>query len=123
MKRKYPSLDVVKMYSTLTLEHWTNALRKAIKSGSIEKLIAWRYGLQAGLADAVSMGVKDEKMDFWVIKRCRDIEKCATFIYRKRHKNPLDTPGKDKLGYIHGAVEAKKKRDRELEIFLQKSNF
>ncbi len=126
IKRRYPSLDVVKMYSTLTLEHWRDTLLKAMKSGSKEKLISWRYGLQAGLADAESHGMNSDQLSLWVIKRCRDVEKCMKFIIRKESPNPLDNPsGKivDRLGYVAKAVEAKKKRDREFETFLMKSNF
>jgi hypothetical protein len=123
MDRKYPALDVVRMYSTLTLEHWVTTLRKAAKTGNTEKLIAWRYGLQAGLSDAVAKGINDPSLDFWVIKRCRDIEKVMRFIIRKRNPNPMDDPKHDPTGYVRKAIEAKRKRDRELEMFLMKSNF
>lgn len=124
-KRKYPALDVVKMYSTLTLEHWKSVLTRAVKTNNSEKLIAYRYGLQAGLADAVSKGLGNEKLDFWVIKRCRDVEKCMKYVLRKRHPNPFDNinPNKDRIGYVAKAIEAKKKRDYEFEMFLKKSNF
>lgn len=123
MARKHQSLDVVNMYATLTLEHWESCLRKAVKSGSIEKLMAWRYGLQAGLAEAVARGIKDDKLDLWVIKRCRDIEKCARFILKKRHPEPKLDPKKEPAKYVQQARELKKKRDREFEAFLMKSNF
>jgi hypothetical protein len=111
------------MFATLTLEHWESVLRKAVKTNNLEKLIAWRYGLQAGLAEAVARGIKDDSLDLWVIKRCRDIEKCAKFLYRKRFKAPLLDPAKEPAKYVQQARELKRKRDNEFEAFLMKSNF
>ena len=123
MALKHHALDVVKMYSTLTLEHWESCLRKAIKARNIDKLVAWRYGLQAGLADAAKKGISTPEMDIWVIKRCRDLEKCARFVLRKKHKNPMDDPKADRQGYVAKALEAKRKRDRDFERFLQLSSY
>jgi len=127
MARKHSSLDIMKMYSTLTLEHWRDCLRKAVKSSSIEKLMSWRYGLQSGLSDAASKGVTTPEIDLWVIKRCRDLEKCAKFILRKKHPMPGDVISKTHKGqrfdFAMDAKEAKKKRDRDFEQFLRKSNF
>jgi hypothetical protein len=123
MRRKYPSLDVVKMYATLTLEHWEDVMRKAVKSGRIEKLMGWRYGLQSGLADAVAKGISDEKMELWVIQRLRDIEQCAKFLVRKRNPKPVLDPKNNPEKHVQQALAAKRKRDREFEDFLMKSNF
>ena len=123
MARKYEALDVVNMFATLTEKDWVFFLRRATKSGSINKLISYRYGMQAGLTDAVSKGMRNDKLDFWVIKRCRDIERCAQFLFKKWYPNPQLDPKKDPTGYVKKAIEAKKKRDREFETFLQKSSF
>lgn len=123
MKRRHPPLDIMNMYSTLTLDHWRSCLEKAVNSCNINKLIAWRYGIQAGLSDAAAKGVTTEKIDLWAIKRCRDLEKCARFILKKMYKNPQDNPSLDRIGYVQKAIEAKKKRDKAFEVFLMKSNF
>jgi hypothetical protein len=123
VKRKYETLDVVNMFSSLSLEQWEHTLRKAVKSQSVNKLIAWRYGLQAGLADAVSKGFKNDKLDLWVMKRCRDIEQCVKFIIKKRNPDPKIDLKKDDGSYIKKVKAAKMLRNKELEKFFMESNF
>jgi len=127
MKRKYETLQVVKMYSTLTMEHWKSCLEKAAYSGNVEKLVAWRYGMQAGLSDAVKSGLSSPEIDLWVIKRCRDCEKAMKYILRKKYPNPLDVVSKTHKGerkdYVMDWHATKKKRDQEFEMFLRKSAF
>jgi hypothetical protein len=123
MARKHDALDVVNMYARMTLEEWKFFLVRAAKSGNVDKLIAYRYGLQAGLTDAVSKGMKNDKLDMWVIKRCRDIERCARFVYRKMYPNPMVDPKKDPTGYVKKAVQYKRMRDKAFEDFLMRSNF
>jgi hypothetical protein len=62
-------------------------------------------------------------MDLWVMKRCKDLERCMRVILKNKHKNPHDNPKLDPLGYVRKAKEAKKKRDREFEDFLMRSSF
>lgn len=122
-ERRHQTLDVVAMYSTLTMEHWKSCLIGAMKSRSIDKLMSWRYGLQAGLADAAKKGLSNEKIDIWVIKRCRDLEKAAKWILKQKH--PIQTAGtyKDKTQAAVNALAQKRKRDKEFEQFLMRSNF
>jgi hypothetical protein len=126
-KRKHEALDVVNMYARMTLEEWKFFLLRATKSSNIDKLIAYRYGLQAGLADANSKGMGNDKLNIWVINRIRNIEKCARLIIRKYNSNPLDIVSKTHKGkrfdYAMTALESKRKRDRAFENFLMKSNF
>jgi hypothetical protein len=125
MARKYDAIDVVKLRATLTLEHWRGVLLTATKKQNTEKLIAWRYGLQAGMSEAAKLGLNDEQLCVWVLKRCKDLEKCMRFILKKRHKNPMDDAKakQDPNGYVRLALEAKRKRDREFEAFLQRSSY
>ncbi len=125
MAKRFDSLDVVKMRATLTLHHWENVLRKATKSGNIDKLMMYRYGLQAGLADAVKKGLGDEELCKWVLKRIKNVEMCAQHVVRKRNPNQLDDTKckKDPNGYVRNALEAKRKRDREFQMFLARSNY
>lgn len=123
MARKYPALDVMKMFSTLTMEHWRATLEKGIKSGNVDKFIGWRYGLQAGLADLASKGLNTDQIDLWVFKRIKDVERCLRVLLKRKYKNPLDNPLHDRSAYVNKALEMKRKRDREYEAFLMKSNF
>jgi len=123
--RKFDALDVVNMFATMSKKHWEVCLHRCYSTGNIDKLMGYRYGLQAGLTDAISKGVRDKNLDLWVIKRCRDCEKIAKLIFRKKYPNPLDDTEvkKDRLEYIHQAKMAKRKRDKELEMFFMRSNF
>jgi len=122
-RRKWPTLDVVNMFATLTADHWSSCLKKAYLSGNITKLMAWRYGFQAGLADAGAKGISSEELDKWVIKRCMNLEKCARLILKKKHPMPKIDPKNDKYSLIPVIKAAKKKRDMEFSNFIQKSNF
>jgi len=42
---------------------------------------------------------------------------------KKKHNHLIGDPKKDATGYIRRAIEAKRKRDRDFETFLMKSNF
>lgn len=123
MRRKHGALDVVKMYSTLTVEHWRSCLIKAVKSNNVEKLVSWRYGMQVGLAEANDRNISSDKINVWVIKRCRDLEKAMKVILRKKYPSPMDNPKHDPLLYIHKVKLTKRNRDLEFEAFLKKSSF
>lgn len=124
-KRKYPALDVLNMFATLTEAHWRGVLENAIRKCSVEKLVSYRYGLQAGLSDVVAKGLSSEKLEIWVIKRIRNVEKAMRVILKNVYKNPVDDVHckKDPNGYIQKAILAKKKRDAAFEEFLKQSAF
>jgi predicted transcriptional regulator len=123
--RKYPAIDVMKFYATMPQEKWRTMIQDAGINGKSEKLLAWRYGLQAGLADANASGkITTEKIDAWVLGRIREVEKAMKYIARKRHPSPLDGGRLAKsVDDVNKAREAKRKRDREFERFLNRSNF
>jgi hypothetical protein len=122
-KRKYESLDPVKMYATLKRPFWKQLLENSMNKQDTNTLMKWRYGLQAGLADANANGrITTEKMDQWVIARIKDIENAVRYIVKERHPNPADYLNPDPA-IAKKAVEAKRKRDREYQLFLMKSNF
>jgi hypothetical protein len=90
--------------------------------------MAWRYGLQAGLSDAVKKGFKNDKLDLWVMKRIRDIEKAMRIILKRKHPMPGDqviskNNKGQRIDFAEDAKSAKRKRDREFERFLMESNF
>jgi len=124
--RKYDALDVVSLFSRMKKKEWEIFLYRAYNNRNINKLIAYRYGFQAGLADAAKKNLSTPEIDLWVMKRVRDIEKIAQKVVRLRTPNPCDDPlyaKKDPLGYVHKAKFAKQQRDRELERFFQESSF
>lgn len=123
-KRKYPALDVVKLYATLDRPRWESILRNAADKNSVNKLLAWRYGLQAGLADANSRGkITTQAMDIWVLCRIKEVEKTMKEIIKRKWKSLADKNIKPTAENFREIREDKRKRDREFELFLMKSNF
>ena len=128
MRRKFETLDVVKMRATLTVEVWRHVLTKCLEACDINRLLAMRYGMQAGLTDAVAAGIKTSDLDLWVLKRIRNLERCAKEIIKIRNPMPGDiivskTHKGKRLDYTMDALSSKRKRDRELAEFIQKSSF
>lgn len=126
--RRFPALDVVGMFATLTMEHWRDTLEKALKKGSVNKFVAWRYGMQAGLADAAAKGLSTPELDIWVIKRCRDCERCMRQIVVKKYQDHLNKINKfqvkkDPGGYLSKVQKAKRLADKEFQKFLLDSSF
>lgn len=123
-KRKYAAIDVVKLYATLGRPKWESILRNAADKNSVNKLIAWRYGLQAGLADANARGkITTQKMDIWVLSRIKEVEKTMKEIIKRNWKSLADKHIKSDVENFTKIREDKRKRDREFETFLMKSNF
>lgn len=124
MARKFDPLNVAKMYATMKQEVWRGMLQNAIVKQNTNQLTAWRYGLQAGLADLAKKNANSDKLDLWVIGRVREVEKAMRIVLRHRHPSPLDDPKADKTKIdMVKAHSAKKRRDKEFELFLMKSNF
>lgn len=123
-KRKFPAIDVVKLYSTLDRPKWESILRNAADKNSVNKLVAWRYGLQAGLADANSRGkITTQDMDIWVLCRIKEVEKTMKEIIKRKWKSIADKHLKTDAENFTKIREDKRKRDKEFESFLMKSNF
>lgn len=124
MALKYEALDIMKMYANLTLERWKSSLLRAAKTSNTEKLMKWRYGLQAGLANLNKRGNhSDPKVDIWVLHRCRDVEQAMKVVLKKNYPNPFDDPKADPMKYSANFRDVKRKRDQAFERFLQKSNY
>ncbi len=114
----------MKMYSTLKRGYWKDLLEGAMEKHDSNTLLKWRYGLQAGLADANSNGkITTEKIDVWVISRIKDIENAMKYIVKERNPNPMDNSLNAKIDVQRRATAAKRKRDREFQLFLMQSNF
>lgn len=115
------------MYATMLPSKWKLLLDDCIKFQKTGKLIAWRYGLQAGMADENAHGRQtSHAIDQWFVGRQKDIENAMKHILRARIPNPLDNPENlKKVGddVFAKAQAAKRKRDKEFHEFLMKSNF
>lgn len=144
MKRKWPTIDILKLYSgtytkndnvycdaswedTVVNTHddkarflahkkWNEWLSLCLKTKNLNELMAMRYGLQAGMDDLAKKNMATpEIVDMW-IRWCRSIEKTATKIIVL--KNPISVDGDQQKVAL-----AKKQRNAEIEKFFMESAF
>lgn len=123
--RKYPSIDIMKLWTLGSANGWNEFLTASEHSSNINALARARYSLQAGMDDLVKIKMNDEKMNVFYIRLMKSVENTAKQIIRKLHPLPHDIPT------VHGikskkpdsALIAKRKRDREMELFFNKSSF
>lgn len=126
--RKYESVDIMKMYAQGSANGWNEYLTAMLNAGDINALARMRYALQAGMDDLVKIKMNNEKMSLFYVRLLKSVEDTAKKIIRRKHPMPHDLPT------IHGikskkmenqttALEAKRNRDRALELFFNKSSF
>jgi hypothetical protein len=144
MGRKWPSIDLLKLYSGTYTKNddvsknaswedsivntaddqkrfrahveWNQWLSRCLSSRNIQELMSTRYGLQAGMDDLSKKNlVTPEITDLW-IRWCRSIEKTAAKIVAL--KNPV--PKGADPATVSGI---KKRRAIELEVFFRESAF
>lgn len=124
--RKYDSIDIMKLWAQGSANGWNEFLSDCSNGNDINKLARMRYSLQAGMDDLTKIKMNDEKMSVFYMRLLKSVENTAKQIIRKLYPMPHDAPT------IHGikskkkplsALEAKRRRDKELELFLIKSSF
>lgn len=122
--RKYDSLDLIKLYSLGSNNGWIKYLDECVKSLNINSLARMRYSLQASMTDLVNKKLNDDRMNVFYVRLLKSVENTAKQIVRIKHPLPHDTvikgDGKDRP---LSALEAKRRRDKELEYFFNKSSF
>ncbi len=151
MARKYDSIDLVKLisgkheqfyddYQPTALEDgvqfiakrskamltshdkWNMWLTECLNKNDLETLIKYRYGLQAGMADAVSAGLSSPMMAEMYTRWLGSIERTARKIVEKR--NPLPKVDKNADLEMYRKVQAAKRQRRsDFERFLLRSSF
>lgn len=124
MALRHPALDPMKLQASLKKKDWWFFLKRAYAQNNVNKLVSYRYGLQAGLSNCNKWGkISSIELDVWVIRRIRDIERVMRLILKKKYPSPLDDPKHDPLGYIAKVKAVKRARDREFDDFLRKSSY
>ena len=124
--RKYDSVDLMKLYSQGNASGWNNYLTTMRKSCNINDLARMRYSLQAGMDDLAKMNLNNEKMSVFYIRLLKSVENTAKQIIRKIYPMPHDLPTIHGIKIKHqplSALEAKRKRDLEMELFFNNSSF
>ena len=66
--RKWPSIDILSLYSKSETAAWNQFLYQALKKQDVEILKKTLYGVQAGMADAVKAGLEPARE--WQGSRC-----------------------------------------------------
>lgn len=123
--RKYPSIDIMKLWTLGSANGWNKELNRLSLSQSINECARIRYQLQAGMDDLVKAKLNTEEMNIFYLRLMKSLENTARGIVRAVHPLPHDTPD------LHGteskkplsALEVKRKRDSEMESFFNKSSF
>jgi hypothetical protein len=148
MKRKYDSIDVLKLYAGagMTFEQdvvydsenattncvessqalkshvkWNEWLKRCLDTNNINELVRVKYGIQVGMDDVVKKKIHFNKLNELFVRWVRSIDKTAWQIIKKRNPMPGDTSLNSELS--DKFLKVKRKRDDELFKFLQRTSF
>lgn len=128
MKRKYPSLDLIRIISEWESGDWNQMLTKCLVNQDMEKLRAVMYGLQAGMDLAAKQKLNTNKLSELFLRMTRSLEITAKKILAQKFPCLMDQPNLmknmdlSKLD-ITQHVENKRKRDLEFLKFMEESRF
>jgi hypothetical protein len=121
--RKWPTIDVLKLYDKGDTKAWNAFLQLLQDRKDVEGLKKTLYGVQAGMADAVKAKLTNDEIDLWFIRLQRSLEMTAKRVFRALYPNPLDNPLNAKDPFSLSFKMVKHKRDQEFERFLHDSRF
>ena len=117
----------MKLWTLGSANGWNEFLTKSLESNNINSLARMRYSLQAGMDDLVKLKMNDEKMSVFYMRLLKSVEITAKKIIKKINPSIFDAPTlhgiKTKKQKPLSALEAKRKRDKDLELFLTNSSF
>lgn len=122
MSRKYEAIDLMKLKSLGSANGWNEVLRECVLNGDINRLAKIKYQVSAGMDDLVKLKLNTEDMCVWFIRLTRSLENTAKEILRQKYPLPQDN-ALDKTNHTLKTLEAKRKRDHELQLFFKKSNY
>ena len=121
MKRKYPDIDILELYSKANHQKWNKFLAGCEIKDDLLSLERTLYGLQGGMDTLVKKQMSHDKIVHWFIRIQRSLEISMQNIIRKRDPNPLDNP-KNKKDWKHKITE-KRQRDHEIHKHIRKNSF
>lgn len=147
MGRKWPEIDIIKLYSgtfpgfeddyilnlntanidasrsmKLLRSHdkWNNWLTECLNKKDLDELMKVRYGLQVGMDSLVKKKLNTNLVNETFLRWISSIDKTARQIIKLKNPMPHDIAGAEKN---LKALEAKRSRDLEFEKFLMRSSF
>ena len=115
-------IDLMKLYTESNSVKWNDFLTECFRNHDINRLMATRIGLQAGMKVLADGKLNSDKINSWYIRLNRSIEETAKKIIRVRHPMPTDNPN-NKEFKTEKWIQAKKNRDNEFEEFLLRSSY
>lgn len=90
--RKYPAVDIMKLYAQGNEKTWCEYLAKVQHTKDFEGALKMRFGLQAGMDDLVKKKLDSTGIHIWFSRLMVSIEKNLRWLYRLKFPNPLDDP-------------------------------
>lgn len=125
--RKWPSIDVVRLYSRGDTAGWNSMLTEMRERQDVMGIKKTLYGIQSGVADAAKAGLVDDNLTSWFVRAQRSLENTAKAIFREKYPSPLDggtvAKNSDQAALFQKELEAKRKRDQAFESFLEETRF
>ena len=126
--RKYPGINLLDLYAKSGIEKWNEFLTTCLANNDINELIKVLYGIQVGMRDLSIQGLNTDKVTQWFIRLQRSLEKTAKQIIQKKYPFPNDDPKYkfktlDTKKMAEATLQAKRKRDQELNKFIKRSSF
>jgi hypothetical protein len=122
-RRKWPAIDVLALYNKGDADGWNRLLTSAYEREDVQWLKRTMYGLQAGMADIAETGFNSGKVTLWFLRIQRSLEDTAKKVFRKKYPHPLDNPMNASNKTYRDSIEVKRKRDQELQRFLNDARF
>lgn len=119
--RKYPPIDILKLYTTGGTKQWNTFLTEKLVALDLAGLGVMRYRLQAGMDDLAKKKMNSDKLIDIFLRWQRSLEVTAKKILRLKMPNPCDSPLEAALNLDH--LEAKRARDQAFEAWLKRTAY
>lgn len=122
--RKYEAIDLMRLFTSGSHVGWNEFLNTCVINLDINQLAKTRYQIQAGMDDLAKANLNSETIVKEFIRWDKSLIDTAKKIIRIRHPLPHDVIIlNDGIERTQTALDAKRKRDAEVEDFLRKSAY
>lgn len=122
MSRKFEAINLMALYAKGSANGWNEILNECYLKRDINRLAKIRYQICAGMDDVAKAKLNTDDINTWFVRLTMSLENTAKKILRAKYPMPHDNPliAKDS---DPRALEAKRKRDYELSIFMKESSY
>lgn len=130
MSRKWPTIDIVKLFYLGDQVNWQATIQKYIKNNDLEAIKKTRYGIQAGMEDARKQKLNTPVLINWFAQIQRDLDVATKLILKKLYPSPLDEPLKavefrknNPKDLVDKVRKEKQERDDKIERYIRENSF